>query len=99
MAEFIVTAQEVRAKAVELRKLNDDYRKLVDDLQTEVSKLSGMWEGEAHDTFDIRFKKDAVYYQQFYNTIVDYCVKLDEIAVNYSQAETKNIQIANGSEG
>lgn len=97
MAEFTVTAAEVRNKATELRDLNARYRNLINELEAEVNKLSTMWEGEAHDAFDNSFKVDKVKMDNFYNAIEKYCVTLGEIAVNYQNAEAKNVATASGS--
>lgn len=97
MAEFIVTAQEVRNKAAELRKINEQYKSTVENLKSEVARLSGMWEGEAHDSFDASFKKDSINMDNFYTAIGDYCVKLDDIAVNYNNAEARNVATASGN--
>lgn len=96
MAEFIVTAQEVRNKAAELRKINEQYKTTVENLKAEAARLNGMWEGEAHDTFEANFKNDSIRMDNFYTAIQDYCVKLDEIAVNYNNAEARNVATASG---
>ena len=96
MAEFVVTAMEVKNKATELRKLNAEYKKAAEDLATEESRLNTMWEGDAHDNFDVKFKKDQVNVQNLYAAVEQYCVKLEEIAVNYANAEIKNAAIAAG---
>lgn len=97
MAEFIVTAEEVRNKAAELRRINEQYKTTVDNLKAEESRLNGMWEGEAHDVFDTAFKNDSTRYDNFFAAIEDYCVKLEAIAVNYNNAEARNVATAQGN--
>jgi WXG100 family type VII secretion target len=94
MAEFTVTATEVRSKASELKELNAKYKNVVEELEQEVTKLSSMWEGEAHDAFDATFKTDKAKLDLFYNAIEKYCFTLDEVAANYQQAESKNVTTA-----
>ena len=96
MAEFIVTAQEVRNKAAELHRINEQYKVTIENLKAEAARLSGMWEGEAHDTFDAKFKNDGIRMDNFYTAIQDYCAKLDDIAVNYNNAEARNVSTAAG---
>ena len=96
MAEFIVTAQEVRSKAAELRRINEQYKGTVENLKSEATRLNGMWEGEAHDAFETSFKNDGIRMDNFYTAIQDYCVKLDDIAVNYNNAEARNVATASG---
>ena len=69
MAEFVVTAQEVKNKAMELKRLNAEFKKASDDLESEEMRLNTMWEGDAHDNFDMAFKKDKVHLQNFYNVV------------------------------
>ncbi|OQA24731.1 MAG: hypothetical protein BWY61_01166 [Firmicutes bacterium ADurb.Bin354] len=97
MAEFTVTAEEVRNKAAELRKINAQFHSTVGELEAEQARLSTVWEGEAHDVFDSNFKNKKICMDNFYNAIENYCFKLDEIAVNYANAETRNIATASGS--
>lgn len=98
MPEFIVTAQEVKNKAMELRKINADFKKTASDLEGEQTRLNTMWEGDAHDNFDMAYKKNKVHIENFYNAIENYCVKLDEIAANYANAENRNVSLAAGQD-
>ena len=98
MAEFVVTAQEVKNKALELHKINADFKKDIEELEAEHARIGTMWEGEAHDSYDAAFKKNKVHLTNLYNAIENYCAKLDEIAVNYATAELKNASLASGQE-
>ena len=98
MAEFVVTSAELKNKAMELHKLNLDFKKATDELEAEHTRLNTMWEGEAHDTFDSAFKKKKVNLTNLYNAIENYCSKLDEIAANYATAENKNATLASGQQ-
>lgn len=96
MAEFTVTAAEVRNQAAQLKELNAKFKTAVGELEAEVGKLTAMWEGEAHDAFDVAFKNNKIKMDNFYNAIEKYCVTLSEIAVNYANAENKNVATAGG---
>ncbi len=96
MAEFIVTAEEIMNKASELRKINSEYKKAIEELEAEETRLNTMWEGQAHDNFDAAFKRDKVDLDNFYIAIENYCSRLEEIASNYASAEAKNYSIAGG---
>ena len=99
MAEFTVTASEVNKKAAELQALNRKYLEAVQELEKEVDGLSGKWEGEAYTAFHNSFVKDSKQMYNFYNAIEQYCVTLSEIAVNYSESETRNVTTASGTQG
>ena len=97
MAEFTVTSTEVKNKATELRDLNAKFKTVTGELETEIAKLTAMWEGEAHDAFDASFKTDKVKMDNFYNAIEKYCYTLEEVAANYQNAEARNTSTATGN--
>ena len=85
MPEFIVTAQEVKNKAMELRKINAEFKKTASDLEGEQTRLNTMWEGDAHDNFDMAYKKNKVHIENFYNAIENYA-QTDAPSVGFYEA-------------
>ena len=51
MAEIKVTAGELKNNANELRQLNNQFKKAIDDLTSSEQQLVGMWDGEAKEAF------------------------------------------------
>lgn len=94
MAEILVTAQELRAKAGELRDKNENFKSQVTNLETQEGDLVGMWEGQARDMFDQQFKKDVTQFTNFYTLINEYVQALETIATKYEQAESINYNTA-----
>lgn len=94
MAAFQVTSSQLKAKAGELRDLNNQFKTQKGNLETQESSLMSMWEGEAKNAFDTAFKNDAAQMDNFYNLIEQYCAALENIASKYDMAEAQNVSTA-----
>lgn len=94
MAEIKVTSSELKSKAAELRQLNNQFKKAVEDLSSNEQQLMGMWDGETKDAFHNAFNSDKTQMDTFYQTIEKYCVALEENAAKYESAEQKNLSTA-----
>lgn len=97
MGEFTVTSSQVREKAQYLRNLNSQLKAKIELLETTEASLNGMWEGDAHDTFDSKFKANKAKMISFYNGIDKYAAALDNIASKYEAAEAKNVATASSN--
>lgn len=95
MAEIMVTAAELRRKADELRKLDEQFKSEVGNLSDTENSLNGMWEGQSHDAFHNAFQHDKAQWDNFYTVIQNYCTALENIATKYEQVENQNAEIAN----
>lgn len=94
MADIQVRTSELRAKAAELRTLNNQFKAAIANLESVESRLNGMWDGEANDAFHAAFQTDRAQMENFYNAIEDYAAKMEAIADEYDRAEACNTQIA-----
>lgn len=94
MAEFNVTASQLKAKAGELKQINATYKTKVNALEEQEASLASMWEGEAKDAFRNAFKRDKTNMDNFYNAIEQYVAVMEEIAARYMQTEAINVQTA-----
>lgn len=94
MGEILVTANEIKSKAGELRDYNGKFKTEVGLLDSQENTLVGMWEGEARNKFDEVFKRDKGQFDEFYNLIEQYCQALETIAMKYEQAEQTNYETA-----
>ncbi len=89
-----VSAEQLIARANELKDLNTQFRSTVTELESTEETLRSMWEGDANDAFHRAFTSDKVQMTNFYNAIELYVYKLLEIAAKYQQAEATNTEIA-----
>lgn len=94
MAEIKVTTGELKNKASELRQLNGQFRKAVEDMTSNEQQLMGMWDGEAKEAFHNAYNSDRAQMDVFYDTIEKYCQVLETNAARYEAAEQKNVNIA-----
>lgn len=94
MAEIKVTSGELKNKAMELRNLNSQFKKAVENMSSEEQRLVGMWDGETKDAFHNAYNSDKSQMDVFYQTIEKYCQALDNNAAKYESAERKNLATA-----
>lgn len=89
-----VSAEQLIARANELKNLNEQFKTTIGELETTEETLRTMWEGDANDAFHAAFTSDKVQMTNFYNAIEIYVYRLLEIAAKYQQAEATNQEIA-----
>ncbi len=94
MSLIRVTAAQLTTGANELENLNQQFRASVSQLESLEGTLNGMWDGEANDAFHRAFTNDKVQMTNFYNAILVYVQRLEEIANRYKTAEAQNKDIA-----
>lgn len=94
MAEIKVTPKELETKAGNLTTLNSQFRKAVEEMVSYVSKLNGMWEGQAKDAFNKAFDTDKGKMEAFAGVIDQYAQKLTAIATEYKDAEQMAYSLA-----
>ena len=94
MAEIKVTSGELKNKASELRQLNSQFRKSVEDMTSSEQQLVGMWDGDAKESFHNAYNNDRSQMDVFYDTIEKYCQALENNAAKYEAAEQKNLNTA-----
>lgn len=94
MAEIKVTSGELRSKASELRQLNSQFKKAVEDMTATEQQLMGMWDGETKEAFHNAYNSDKTQMDTFYDTIEKYCQTLENNADKYESAEQKNLGTA-----
>lgn len=91
MSMFRVSSAVLRQKADELERMNDQFKRRVDELQQQERNLANMWEGEARDAFHQEFNKDYSKFLEFYNGIAKYIQALRSTAQQYEAAERVNL--------
>lgn len=94
MAEIKVSAAQLKAKAGELKNLNNQFKAKVQELVGSEQNLASMWEGDAKVAFNTAFNNDKTQMDNFYNLMEQYIITLENIAVEYENKEMANTQIA-----
>ena len=94
MAEFKVTAAQLRQKAQTIRQLNSSLSTQIDVLQQSEQNVCSMWEGEAKTAFHSAFTRDKAQMTNFKEAIDKYVQALEQIAQAYETAERQNTQTA-----
>lgn len=94
MAVFQVTSQTMRDKASELRNQNNSLKSQIENLRSQENSLSGMWEGEARETFRNVFTQDIAKMEAFVEAVEQYATALVNAAAEYDKAEAKNVSTA-----
>lgn len=94
MAEIRVTTGELQNKAGELRQLNDQFKKAVEEMSASEQQLAGMWDGDAKEAFHNAYMSDKSQMGVFADTIEKYCQALESNAAEYGVVELKNVSTA-----
>lgn len=94
MSTFSVTASQLKAKAEELKNLNESFKRNVTELEGCEQTLMGQWDGQAKEAFHQAFNNDKIQMTNFSTLIDKYVCTLLAIAAKYMQAETENIETA-----
>lgn len=94
MAEIKVTSRELKSKASELRNLNNQFKKAVDDMTSTEQQLIGMWDGDSKEAFHKAYNSDKSQMDVFHQTIERYCQALESNAAKYENAEQKAVNTA-----
>ena len=89
-----VTASQLRTAAGEIRSLNGQFKSQVGNLEAGEGTLASQWEGEAKNAFHKAFLDDKAKWEEFYKLIEEYCIRLEEIAKKYEEAENRTTSIA-----
>ena len=95
MPEILVTAAQVKAKAEELRTMNEQFKSMVSELESQEVDLNSMWEGQANDAFHNAFMRDKSQMENSHSVMTMYISTLEQIAAEYEKAEAQNMMIGN----
>ena len=95
MPEILVTAAQVKAKVEELRTMNEQFKSMVSELESQEVDLNSMWEGQANDAFHNAFMRDKSQMENFHSVMTMYISTLEQIAAEYEKAEAQNMMIGN----
>lgn len=94
MADFRVSVEQLKSKAEEIKALSTKTSQALQNVQSSGQNLSGMWEGDAHDTFDSYLKMTIAKLETYKGALDQYYQALIQIAASYARAEQQNASSA-----
>ena len=95
MANFTVTASELRRVGDNLMNLNGLFQQQVGKLMQHEEELDARWDGQANDAFKVQFASNCESLNSFYTVIGEYIQMLESVATIYDTKEQQAIDIAN----
>ena len=88
---FRVEASSLQQGIGQLMQLNEQFKGVMTNLQSDTQTLSGQWEGEAKNKFNASMNNDIATMSKFYTTIQQYIQALTEIGNKYNTTEHTNV--------
>lgn len=97
MADIIrVTPDRLIATANQFDGVNNEIRNITTNMLQQIRALGAGWTGEASSAYLTRFQNHETDMDKMYKMISAYCRNLNEMAQVYSQAESRNVESAQG---
>ena len=94
MAQLVVSTQQIRSQATQLKSRNESFKRKVEQLAQQERSLDNMWDGDANNAFKSNFQEDQKQFMNFYNGINDFVKALNQIADEYDRMEASAKQVA-----
>ena len=94
MAQYKVTACELKRSAYTLRCYNNSIKHQLDSLMQQEHALNNQWDGDANDVFHRSFVTNKAKFDKFVQAVNKFSATLTQVAERYEQAESRNAQIA-----
>ena len=88
MADIKITFSEVRNKAAQIRKCNDNLNQHLADIKSSITALDAEWTSDASDTIRQKITGMQTKFDNYYTIIESYATFLDTTVTNYEQAES-----------
>ncbi len=98
MATIKVNSTVMRDKASSFKTVANSIKTFTGEMTAEMESLKATWEGDSAETTVNKFKDLADNFEEIYNTIVGYATFLEQAAEAYDNAETVNLQGAQGQQ-
>jgi len=87
MGMMNVTPEQMNAVATELQGKISEWESAVQKINTLVSEMDVMWDGNANDSFNAKFQEDQTKFTQLQQIMGEYTVAINTAARNYVEAE------------
>lgn len=88
MADIKITFSEVRNKASQIRKCNDNLNQQLEDIKSSITALEAEWTSDASDTIRQKIAGMQPKFDNYYSIIESYAAFLETTVSNYEQAES-----------
>ena len=95
MSILEVSPVQLKAKAEQLRGLNNNFKNEVTNLENIEVSLKSKWTGDANDKFHKKFVDDKAKMDSFTNLIEKYIQSMITIADLYEKTENCNYDVLN----
>ena len=92
---ILVTPEELTRNASEFSASGNSMYQIANEMLQTVQGLSGIWGGDAANTYINNFKRFQGSFDRLKGNIDDHASALTELASMYQQAEQKNVETAN----
>lgn len=93
-----VTPEKLIQTAGEFSVIGNQMKHLTGEMLSLVKGMNSIWQGEAATAYDSRFTGLAPDMDRLYRMVQEHAQDLQEMAKQYQQAESGNIQQGNGLE-
>lgn len=87
MADIKITFAEVKAKATQIRKCNENLSDYLQQIKTKISSLDAPWTSDASDTIRGKINGMQAKFDDYKQIIESYAAFLDTTVANYEQTE------------
>lgn len=87
MADIKITFSEVKSKATQIRKCNENLNQHLIDIKNNITSLDAEWTSDASDTIRSKISGMQSKFDNYYNIIEAYATFLDTTVSNYEQTE------------
>lgn len=87
MADIKITFAEVKGKATQIRRCNDNLTEYLNDIKTKISSLDAQWTSDASDTIRGKINGMQSKFDNYHSIIETYAAFLETTVSNYEQTE------------
>jgi WXG100 family type VII secretion target len=91
---YIKSSQDLENIISNLNRIRDEFHMRMTDIDNEERQLIQKWKGDASSSFDERWRRQYVNFENLYDLIGEYINALGQITENGGSTEQMNVTIA-----
>lgn len=88
MADIKITFSEVKNKATQIRKCNENLTAHLNQIKSDIKSLDAEWTSDASETIRSKIEGMSNKFESYYSIIESYAAFLDTTVANYEQTES-----------
>lgn len=92
MSDYLVNPADIVRIMEELTADNETLAGRIEQLRQLQSELTGIWEGEAEQSFQSTMTNDISALESYHSLVQQYCLALQDIAAVYVETELDNLE-------